>query len=147
MKDLRALTHFLDQKYRGPWGWRFGWDGLLGLVPILGDMVTNAMSVYIILRAAQIGCPPSVLIRMGLNLLTENLVDAIPFVGNLFDFFWKANTKNLNLVEAHLANPTRTQNSSRWLVGLVLVSIMALVLAALGLSIWALMAIVLELTR
>jgi hypothetical protein len=119
--DLRTLAVALDSKFRGPFGWRFGWDGIIGLIPVAGDAVTNTLSLYIIARAAMLDCPPAILLRMLLNLLVENVVDFIPLVGNLFDFVWKANLMNLRLIEAHLANPQRAQVNSRWVVFLVLV--------------------------
>lgn len=136
--DLTNLSDLMDTRFRGPFGWRFGWDGLLGLVPVVGDVVTNCVSVYIVFRAAQLGCPPSVLLRMGINILIENLVDIIPFFGNLFDFLWKANTKNLKLVDQYLANPTRAQNRSRLFVTTSLALIVMVVVACLVLTVLAL---------
>lgn len=115
-KHVRDLAVLLDSKFEGPFGFRFGLDGLLGFIPVIGDFVTTGLSLYIIITAASLGAAPSVILRMGLNVLLENLMDMIPGLGNLFDFYWKSNTKNLALLEAHLHDP----QGSRWRARLVL---------------------------
>lgn len=134
ISDLRTLAKALDSKFTGPFGFKFGWDGLLGMIPVAGDVVTNIMSLYIVGRAAQVGCPPGVLFRMGLNLLLENVIDIIPFFGNLFDFVWKANTKNLALVERYLAEPKKTERRSWLLILLVLLLLIVLMVGSIVLS-------------
>lgn len=111
-EDIKRLSEFLDSKFRAPGGFRFGWDALLGLVPGVGDFLTSTLSLYIIARAARLGCSVPVLMRMGLNVLIENIFDTIPLLGNIFDFLWKANNKNLKLLEAHLARPRATTRAS-----------------------------------
>ncbi len=61
---LRRLTQLLDSEFRGPFGWRFGLDGLLGLIPVVGDFFTSAASLYIIGQSALMGTPPAILLRM-----------------------------------------------------------------------------------
>ena len=125
--ELRSLSHLLDSKFRGPLGTRFGWDGLLGLIPGIGDIITSALSVYIIAQAAAAGVPPSTLARMAFNVILENIFDMIPVLGNLFDFYWKANNRNMQLIENHLINPGRETIKSRMIVGLVAVSLLILI--------------------
>lgn len=119
LEHLRSLSALLDTKYEGPLGFRFGIDGLLGLVPVVGDMITSGMSLYIIAQAATMGVGASTLIRMAINVGIENLFDMIPVIGNLFDFYWKSNAKNLILIEKHLANPARETIRSRMVIALV----------------------------
>ncbi len=133
-RDLHHVAELMDTKYQGPFGWRFGWDGILGFVPGVGDLLTNGFSFYILVRAAMIGCPPVLLMRMGLNILIDNLFDAIPLIGNLFDFIWKANIKNLVLIENYLIHPRRTVMSSRFLVVFTLLIIGALMVAGVVLT-------------
>jgi hypothetical protein len=142
LSDLKKISDVMDRQFKGPFGWRFGWDGLLGLVPIVGDLVTNAISLYVVLRAAQTGVAPSVILRMGLNILIENLVDMIPFFGNLFDFFWKANSKNMVLVEKYHADPTRVRRNSKLVLAFTVALILATVLATIALSIFVLRALI-----
>lgn len=137
---LRNLARVYDAGIRIP-GTRFefGLDPLVGLVPGLGDAVGAGLATYIVFEAARSGVPWSVLLRMLLNVGIDALIGAFPVVGDLFDAAWKANLKNVDLLDAHLADPRATHHSSRRLlfaVGLVLlllfVGAVALALAVLG---------------
>jgi hypothetical protein len=116
---LRHLSVLLDSKYRGPFGVSFGLDAILGLLPVVGDSVTTVLSGYIILQAALLGCPVPILIRMVTNVLIETVVDLIPLVGNIFDFVWKSNRKNLALLEDYLIFPKRATMKSYLAVGVI----------------------------
>lgn len=129
ISDLKTLTDFLDTRYRGPLGFRFGWDALLGLIPVVGDLVTSGLSLYIIFRAAALDCPPVVLLRMGMNILIENVIDMIPVIGNIFDFAWKSNLKNMALLDSHLRNPVQTRRSSRFFIWLTALLVLLLIFA------------------
>lgn len=131
IQDIRELADFLDTKYTLPFGWRIGWDGILGFIPGFGDFATNLMSFYIVYRAAVLGCPLSVIMRMGLNILIDNLLDMVPILGNFFDFVWKSNAMNLALVENYLSNPHRTTMASRIIV-LSAVGLLFLMMAGLA---------------
>lgn len=113
MRDLRKIGEFLDTKFTLPFGWRIGWDGIIGMIPVLGDFATGSLSLYIILRGILLGCPPSIVLRMGANVLVDNVFDAVPVLGNIFDFVWKSNTKNIALIESYLSNPRRAVRNSR----------------------------------
>jgi hypothetical protein len=119
LNHLRGLSTLLDTKFEGPMGFRFGLDGLLGLIPLVGDIVTSGMSLYIIAQAAMMGVGPSTLIRMAINVGIENLFDMIPVLGNFFDFYWKSNTRNLKLIEKHLSDPARETIKSRMVIALI----------------------------
>src|SRR4051812_43277029 len=105
--QIRSLSQTLDTRFEGPMGFRFGLDGLIGLIPGAGDLVTTGLSLYIMIQAALLGVSSATLVRMAFNLAVENVIDMIPVLGNLFDFYWKANIKNLKLIEEHLAHPAR----------------------------------------
>lgn len=126
--DLRSLSQLLDTKFKGPFGIRYGLDGLLGLIPGIGDFITASMSFYIIFQAARLGVSTPILVRMILNVLLENLVDTIPVLGNLFDFFWKSNSKNINLIERHFENSTEVTLRSK----AVLFSLLMLIVFLMG---------------
>ncbi|MEZ0390573.1 MAG: DUF4112 domain-containing protein [Pseudobdellovibrionaceae bacterium] len=131
LRELRKISDFLDSKYHLPFGWKIGWDGLLGLIPGVGDLFTNLVSFYILYKAALLGCPLSVVLRMGLNLLIDNVVDTIPLIGNLFDFMWKANNKNVALLENYIRQPVHVTRASRTVVMATLV-LMAAALILIG---------------
>ena len=130
---LRLLADWLDTRFKGPFGIRFGLDPIIGLVPFLGDLITTIISAYILIEAANLGCSPSVLARMGINIAVENLLGQLPILGALFDFIWRANDKNLRLIEAHEINPARVTWRSRTFVGVILLGLLSIVvLAAIG---------------
>lgn len=104
----------MDSRYRLPGGIRVGWDGILGVIPGVGDLVTNGAAVYILARAALLGVPGTILFRMAINLVIDNFLDAIPFLGNIADFFWKANLKNMALIDNYMTDPRRSVRRSRW---------------------------------
>ena len=136
--DIDTLADLLDTKFKGPFGWRFGLDGLLGLIPGAGDLLTNIFSGYIIAQAVIQGYPLSVIARMGLNLLFENLVDAIPLLGNIFDFFWKANSKNVELMRRYQQDPTKVKRRSAFLTSVILTGVLLFVLGVTAVSVMVL---------
>lgn len=135
---LRKLSHLMDSQYSGPLGFKFGLDGLLGLIPVVGDFVTTTISLYIIFQAGMLGCSPSTIMRMGLNILIESVADLIPVFGNLFDFFWKSNNKNIDLIEQHLINPQSTSFRSRLALAIVAASIISVFIGSVALSFYVL---------
>jgi hypothetical protein len=129
--ELKALSILLDSQFTGPFGIKFGLDGIIGLIPGIGDLITTAMSIYILFQAATLGCTPATLTRMGLNIIIENIVDIIPIFGHFFDFFWKSNNKNIALLDQHLINPRAVTVKSRIILGgLILVLLTLLTLSA-----------------
>lgn len=128
IQDLEYIADQLDTRFRGPLGFRFGWDGILGLIPGVGDLVTSSFSFYIILRAAGMGASPVVIARMGLNVLIDNVFDAIPLLGWAFDFVWKANQKNIRLLQSYSSQPQKVTWQSRFWIAFILVIVFALFL-------------------
>ncbi len=135
---LRALARLLDAAVRVPGtNVRLGLDAVVGLVPALGDVAGAAFSGYIILAAARLGAPTPVLLRMLLNVTTDTVVGSVPLLGDLFDLGWRANTRNVALLDRHLADPGVTRAASRWVVagvvgGVVLLAATAVLLVAMG---------------
>jgi hypothetical protein len=83
--------------------YRVGLDGLVGLIPGVGDAAGALLSTYILYEALRLGAPRRVLLRMAANIALESVVGAFPVVGDLFDVAWQANTKNVALLQAALA--------------------------------------------
>ena len=102
------LADFLDTKYRIPGlGYRFGWDSILGLIPGIGDAVAGLMSVYLIWEARRAGAGPGLVLRMIYNMLADTILGAVPILGDLFDFAFKANLRNAELLKEHYAKMER----------------------------------------
>lgn len=105
---VRRLSHVLDDAFRIPGTrLRFGWDPLIGLIPGIGDLVGTLASLFIVMQAFRLGVPHIVKARMVLNVLIDLLVGAIPFAGDIFDFAWKSNSRNLALLEKHAGTGVR----------------------------------------
>ncbi|MGI8813577.1 MAG: DUF4112 domain-containing protein [Pyrinomonadaceae bacterium] len=98
-KGLNDLAFYLDDLFRIPGvGWRFGLDALIGLVPNVGDTLTSFASFYILLAGVRYGVPKVTLLRMAFNIGLDYVVGSIPLLGDAFDFFWKSNKQNMELI-------------------------------------------------
>ena len=121
---LRRLAYLLDDVIPLPGGRRVGLDPLIGLIPGVGDATGALMSAYIMVEASRLGAPRSVLLRMLANVGVEALVGTIPFLGDLFDAGWKANARNVRLLDEHLARPAAARRSSRGFLLLLLLAVL-----------------------
>lgn len=137
---LERAVRLLDDHFRLPGtSFRFGLDGLLGLLlPVVGDAASVATALGVFWLALKRGLPRVVIARMALNVALDAIVGAIPFVGDAFDFVWKANRRNLQLVEryAHAQAPRRARLGDYLLIGfigLVLICALALPFVVAGL--------------
>ncbi len=126
-EQLQALAWLLDSSIRLPGGFRIGVDALIGLVPFFGDAAGVLLSAWIVSQAAKLGVPRAVLMRMILNVAVEGLVGLVPLAGDVFDAAWKANQRNVRLLERHMGDPAETARSSRRFVLLVLALVVLLV--------------------
>ena len=136
---LQRFAILLDEAFRIPGTqMRFGIDGIIGLVPGLGDVIAGVLSLVIPFAAWTRGVPYVTLVRMAMNIGIEVLVGAIPIFGDVFDIAWKANRRNYGLLQRHLVQP-RVHTWRDWVFLLLLVSAVALVFAIpLVLMVWLL---------
>lgn len=135
MKDLTRLARTLDSAVRIPGtNVRFGLDAVVGLVPGVGDVAGAVMAGYIVLAGAQRGASASVLVRMVLNVGIDTVVGSVPIVGDLFDVGWRANMRNVALLEAHAADPERARAASRLVVFGVAAGVLLLVAFAVAVA-------------
>jgi hypothetical protein len=136
LEQLRRLGYLLDNSIPIPGTrYRIGLEAIIGLVPGLGDLVGGGFSAWIILQAARLGAPPSVLARMGWNLLVDIAVGAIPLLGDLFDAGYKANMRNLALLEGHVQGPAASRRASRRFIAVLAVLLLLLVVGAATLAV------------
>jgi hypothetical protein len=131
---LSQLAWLLDSSIPIP-GTRLtiGVEALIGLFPLIGDLIGVLISSYILQEAARQGAPRIVLLRMALNIGVEGVVGVVPVVGDVFDAAWKANQRNVRLLSTWLDRPAKTERSSR-LFGLALGLAVAAFLALLGVA-------------
>jgi hypothetical protein len=101
---LDVLANLLDTAFILPGtNVRFGFDALIGLVPGIGDAITTAISLYIVVEARQLGAPAHLILRMLANVVVDGFVGAVPLVGDAFDVLWRANRRNVWLLREWLA--------------------------------------------
>jgi hypothetical protein len=142
-ENVRQLAWFLDSSIEVPGTrYRIGLDPLIGLIPILGDLISMAIGSYLVLTAARLGVPRTVVMRMLVNMGIDVALGAVPFAGDLLDAAWKSNVKNAKLLDEALADPKRAGRSSFWaLLGLFTV-LLVLLVGTITLSVWALMKLI-----
>jgi len=118
-RGLETLAQVMDNQFRVPIiGWRFGVDSLAGLIPGVGDTATSLVSLYILGSAVRYRVPKITILRMAMNVALDYTLGSIPVVGDLFDAWWKSNTRNINLIrERATASPKDTKGGrmSDWL--------------------------------
>jgi hypothetical protein len=108
LAGLRRIAELLDNAFQVPGtSYRVGLDPIIGLLPVIGDLVSPLFTISMLLQARQFGVPKVVQARMLVNVAIDTLVGAVPIVGDLFDFAWKANEKNLVLLELHAREERR----------------------------------------
>ena len=131
---LKWLAWLLDSSIPIP-GTRFtiGLDAIIGLFPFLGDLVGVVLSSYILSEAARMGAPRIVLTRMAFNVAVEGIVGMVPLAGDVFDAAWKANQRNVRLLDQWIDRPRTAERSSRIFAAALIFGV-ACFLAALGVA-------------
>ena len=129
---IEWLAWLMDNSIKiGPW--RVGLDGLIGLVPGIGDMTASAVSTFIIIRAMQAGVPKSSIIRMVINVGLDSLAGSIPLFGDIFDFAFKSNTYNLQIYREALQGERRPMRDWLFIAIICLILLLIVLLPIIGL--------------
>lgn len=106
---LRRFATLLDDSIRIPGlGRRIGIDPIIGLLPVGGDLTTAALSSVVVVEAWRLGAPESLLVRMLVNIAVDTFGGSVPLVGDLFDATWKANVRNVELLEEWIESGSST---------------------------------------
>lgn len=114
LRRLDRLAQLLDSRFRIPGtGIRFGLDGIIGLVPGLGDLATLAPSAYLLVQANRLGASKATMLRMASNTGIDFAIGAVPLLGDIFDVGFKANNRNAALLRADLENRTAQASPPR----------------------------------
>jgi hypothetical protein len=99
---LRRIARLMDSEFRVPLlGLRFGADAILGLVPGIGDALSGLIGAYLIYEAKRLGIPRPALLRMILNVAFDTAIGAIPVAGDIWDFFFRSNNRNMQILARH----------------------------------------------
>lgn len=142
-EGLDTLSHYLDGLFRVPGTtWRFGLDSLIGLIPNFGDTLTSFASFYILFAGVRYGVPKITLLRMAFNIGLDYVVGMVPFVGDAFDFVWKANKQNMDLIRKRAAGHGKGKTSDYifvfGLIGLLILLLIGSILASGFILYWVL---------
>lgn len=102
-RRIARLARVMDSSIRVPVvGKRIGWDAVIGLIPGIGDLAGAAISGYIVVAAMRLGVPRRGIARMVANVGMETLVGAVPVFGDFFDMAFRANERNVAVIDRHL---------------------------------------------
>ena len=136
---LRRWAVLLDSAFRIPGtGIRFGLDAIIGLVPGVGDISTPAFAGLLLLQAVRMRVPIVVQARMVLNAAFDMLVGLVPILGDLVDIGWKANLKNLALLERHARPGVPPARSDYLFVWVCLATLALIAITPIVLILWLL---------
>ena len=128
---IEKLAYVMDRSI--PIGrWRIGLDGIIGLIPGLGDLIGALISALIVAAGVQARLPRSAIARMVANVAIEAAVGVVPFLGDLFDMAWKANTKNVEIFRQALKGERSPKKDSLFVTGVVLAVIAILAIPVIA---------------
>jgi len=128
---LKFLAWLLDSSIPIPGTpYSIGWDAIVGLLPFIGDLIGVVASSYILAEANRLGVGRTILARMAFNVALEGVIGIVPLLGDLFDAAWKANMRNVQLLDAWAERPHATRRASRAFLALLTLALIGL--AALG---------------
>jgi hypothetical protein len=126
---IERLATLMDSKFKIPGtGMTFGLDPILNLIPFAGNSITVVISGLLVMNMYRYGVSGKVIVKMIGNIAIDALVGAIPILGNIFDFFFKANNRNVRLLKSHYQEG-KHQGSGK---GIIIISLVVLLLLLAG---------------
>jgi len=135
LKWVDRLSYLMDEQFRFPGTkYRFGIDPLINLIPFAGDVTGFLISGGLVLAMAKKGASSKIVVLMCLNILLDAAIGAIPIIGQIFDFFFKANSRNIKLMKEHYLE-NKHQGSGKGIIIWVLIILFA-ILALLIYAVW-----------
>lgn len=136
LRRLRRISHLLDNAIPIPGTkYRIGLDPILGLIPGGGDLIGSIFAGYIVFKSAQMGVPQETLVKMAANIVFDTVAGTVPVAGDLLDVAWKANVKNIELLDAHLGSPEQGKKADWLFVAALLLGLMLIVGGVIFLSV------------
>jgi len=149
-QELEVVARLMDNQFAIPViGWRFGMNAILDLIPGVGDIGTTIVALYVLVSAVRYRVPKITLLRMGVNIAIYFLVGMVPWLGDLFDAWWKPNIRNLQLLAGRAtvsAADARKGRKSDWVfVSVIVGTLLALLFASLAIStflIWSVLRLI-----
>jgi len=136
-ESLESLSRYLDDWIKIPVvGWRFGLDAIIGLIPNVGDTLTSLASFYILVAGVRYGVPKITLLRMAFNIGLDYVVGSIPVIGDAFDFFWKSNRQNMDLIRERATGKDKGTTGDYLFVGLIILTLIAILILSIVVSVF-----------
>lgn len=131
---IKAISYLLDEQFRLPGTkLRFGLDPIMNLVPVLGDIPGFLISAGLLFSMARKGASNKLVVLMSINILLDAFIGGIPLIGQVFDFFFKSNTRNLKLLQEHYVEGKHQGSGKGTIAIAVIVMLVVLTLLVLGL--------------
>jgi hypothetical protein len=132
VQRVRQLAKLLDESITIPgFNKKIGLDPIIGMIPGGGDTLTMLFSAFIVVEAARLGIPKATLGQMVFNIAIDAVAGTVPVVGDIFDVVTKANTRNIKLMDVHLADPEFRPKPNKVLIFAVVVAL-AVIIASFG---------------
>ena len=129
------VSHLMDEQFRIPGTqFRFGLDPILNLIPVVGDLSGFAVSAALVATMAKHGASGKVLTLMILNIILDATIGAIPILGQIFDFTYKANSRNIKLLRKHYAEG-KYQGSGKGVITIIII-VLILIFVLLCFLVW-----------
>lgn len=136
---LNRMAALLDSQFRVPFTqFRIGLDGIIGIVPFYGDVVSFLLSLWIIISIARMGVPAPILVRICFNSFMDFVIGLVPFFGDFADFFFKSNLKNVKLAQKYFERPKKVSAQSWLLIVSISLLIIGIFVTVVGTTFWLL---------
>lgn len=131
---IKTVSYLLDEQFRVPGTkFRFGLDPVMNLVPVLGDIPGFLISAGLLFAMAKKGASNKLVVLMSINILLDTIIGGIPVIGQIFDFFYKSNTRNLRLMREHYLEGKHQGSGKGTIIIAIVVMLIVLGLLVLGL--------------
>ena len=130
---LKRLSERLDETFTVPGtDYKIGIESIIGAIPLVGDLIGGMLSTYIMYSGIKIGASPRIIAQMAANIAIDFAIGSIPIIGDLFDFVWKANKKNVKLIEEVTLLNEETNKINYLITATLIVGLVAIILAILA---------------
>ena len=131
---IKSVSYLMDEQFRFPGTkFRFGIDPIINLFPLVGDMTGFLISAGMLLAMARNGASSKVVVLMSINILVDSVIGPIPVIGNIFDFYFKSNTRNLRLMQEYFVEGKHQGSGKNTIIIALIVLVLILALLVYGL--------------
>ncbi|GGC53750.1 hypothetical protein GCM10011387_04140 [Pedobacter quisquiliarum] len=131
---IKSVSYLMDEQFRLPGTrFRFGIDPIINLFPVLGDFTGFLISAGMLLAVARNGASSKLVALMSINILVDSIIGPIPVIGNIFDFYFKSNTRNLKLMQEYFVQGKHQGSGKNTIIIALIILVLILGLLIYGL--------------